>query len=60
MKSIIIGQEDEGMVNVYCNISSIFPTDGYSWQSSPMDTSEKTSNICIMGELRKVIVKETY
>jgi hypothetical protein len=60
MKSIIIAQEGEGMVNVYCIISSIFPTYGYWWQSSPMDTWEKTSNICIMGELRKVIVEETY
>jgi len=48
------------MVNVYCIISSNFPTDGYWWQSSPMDTWERTTNICIMGEVRQVIVKETY
>ncbi len=59
-KSIIIGQADEGMVNVYCIISPIFPTNGYWWQSSPMYTWEKTTDICIMGELSKVIVKETY
>jgi hypothetical protein len=29
-KEIIIGEEDEGMVNVYCIISSNFPTD-HQW-----------------------------